>query len=38
MLSSYQFTSFGVGTKDVPFDRRDFCGDVKFSDDRFMAS
>ena len=29
--------SFGVGTSDGPFDRRDFYGDVKFSDDRFMA-
>lgn len=27
----------GVGTKDGLFNRRDICGDVKFSDDRFMA-
>ena len=35
--NSHQFMSLGVGTKDGLFNRRDICGDVKFSNDRFMA-
>ena len=37
LRNSYLYTALGVGTKDGPFDRRDFCGDVKSSDVKFMA-